>query len=99
VVELWNLRPDYIEIIKDPEDFIKAYKFNKTDGTQEVLEPENVVHFKYPTPLNDYFGTSPVKSATVRIDTEKYAGEYQRDFFLNNARPDGYQSKHRNEFR
>jgi len=89
VVELWNLRPDYIEIIKDPEDFIKAYKFNKTDGTQEVLEPENVVHFKYPTPLNDYFGTSPVKSATVRIDTEKYAGEYQRDFFLNNARPDG----------
>jgi len=89
VAELWNLRPDFIEIIKDPEDFIKAYKFNKTDGTQEILDPDDVVHFKYPTPLNDYFGTSPVKSATVRIDTEKYAGEYQRDFFLNNARPDG----------
>jgi len=89
VVELWNLRPDFIEIVKDPESFIKAYKFNKADGTQEIFDPANIVHFKYPTPLDDFFGTSPIKSATVRIDTESYAGQYQRDFFLNNARPDG----------
>jgi len=90
VVELWNLRPDYMEIIKDPNDFIKAYKFNKTDGTTELFDPDYIVHFKYPTPLDDFFGTSPIKSATVRIDTENYAGQYQRDFFLNNARPDGF---------
>lgn len=89
VAELWNLRPDYIEIVKDPNDFIKAYKFNKADGTQEIFDPADIVHFKYPTPLDDYFGTSPVKSARTRIDTENYAGLYQRDFFLNNARPDG----------
>jgi SPP1 gp7 family putative phage head morphogenesis protein len=29
-----------------------------------------------------------VRSAQVRLDTEAYASEYQRDFFLNNARPD-----------
>ena len=89
VIELWNLRPDYMEIIKDPEEFIKAYKFNKTNGKSEIFAPEDIVHFKYPTPLDDFFGTSPIKSATVRIDTESYAGQYQRDFFLNNARPDG----------
>lgn len=89
IVELWNLRPDLIEIVKDPEDFIKYYKMNKSDGTQEIFNTEDIVHFKYPTPMDDYFGTSPIKSASVRIDTEEYASNYQRDFFLNNARPDG----------
>lgn len=89
VVELWNLRPDYVEIVKDPELFIKAYKFHKGDGTTEVLMPDDVVHFRMPTPLSDYEGTSAIKSANVRIDTENYASLYQRDFFLNNARPDG----------
>ena len=89
VAELWNLRPDFVEIIKDPELFIKAYKFNKTDGTSEIIMPEDIVHFRIPTPLDDYYGTSPIKSANIRIDTESYASQYQRDFFLNNARPDG----------
>jgi len=88
VVELWNLRPDFITIIKDKDKFIKAYELNKKDGTKELFAPEDIVHFKYPTPLDDYFGTSPVKSASTRIETEGLASSYQRDFFLNNARPD-----------
>jgi len=88
VVELWNLRPDLIEIVKDPTDFIKAYRLKKSDGTEEIFAPDDIVHFKHPTPLDDYYGVSPVKSASVRIDTEDYASNYQRDFFLNNARPD-----------
>jgi len=88
VVELWNLRPDLIEIVKDPENYIKAYILNKSDGTKETFDPDDIIHHKYPTPLNDYFGVSPIKSATTRIDTEEYASTYQRDFFLNNARPD-----------
>jgi len=88
VVELWNLRPDYMEIIKDKTKLIKAYKFNKTDGTSEYFLPQDIVHHKYPSPLDLYFGISPVRSAQTRIDTEASGSEYQRDFFLNNARPD-----------
>lgn len=89
IQELWNLRPDYIEIIKDPVLYVKAYKFNKEDGTSIIIAPEDIIHHKAPNPLDQYFGISPVKPASVRIDTENYAGLYQRDFFLNNARPDG----------
>ena len=88
VIELWNLRPDYIEIVKDPELFIKAYIFHKPDGHNETLDPNDVIYFKYPSPIDQWKGTSPVPAAQVRIDTEKYASNYQRDFFLNNARPD-----------
>jgi len=88
VVELWNLRPDFMEIVKDPEEFIRGYKFTKTDGRVEAFAPDEIVHFKHPTPLDEYYGISPIRSASVRIDTEEFASNYQRDFFLNNARPD-----------
>ena len=89
IVELWNLRPDFVKIVKDPEKFIKAYIFRKQDGSEEVMNPEDIVHFKSASPLDVYYGVSPVESASVRIDTESYASQYQRDFFLNNGRPDG----------
>lgn len=88
VVELWNLRPDLVQIDTDPEVFIKRYKFMKADGTTIDFEKEDVIHFKYPDPLSQYFGLSPIKSASRRIQTEEHATQYQRDFFLNSARPD-----------
>lgn len=88
VVELWNLRPDKVEIIKDPALYIKGYKFMKDDNTSIILAPEDIVHFKLPSPLDEYRGVSPIKSAQIRIDTESYAGAYQRDMFLNQGRPD-----------
>ena len=88
VIELWNLRPDCMEIIKDQTLFIKAYKFNKSDGTSQFFDPEDIVHFKYVSPTDTYYGMGPVKPAKTRIETEGYASDYQKDFFLNNGRPD-----------
>lgn len=88
VVELWNLRPDLVTINSDPELFIKDYQFEKADGTKITLAKDDVVHFKYPNPLNQYFGLSPIKSAARRIQTEDYATSYQMNFFVNSARPD-----------
>ena len=88
VVELWNLRPDLVTINTDPEVFIKNYEFEKADGSKIPLAKEDVVHFKYPDPLNQHFGLSPIKSAARRIQTEDYATTYQMNFFVNSARPD-----------
>lgn len=88
VGELWNLRPDLITIVTDPEKFIIGYEFAKSDGTKVKFQTEDIIHFKYPNPLDQYYGMSPIMASQVRIDTEAYASQYQRDFFLNNARPD-----------
>lgn len=88
VVELWNLRPDYMTIIKDKELFIKGYEFNKMDGKKVTFAPEDIIHDAYPDPLNQYGGASPVSAASVRIETEISAIAYQKNFFNNNARPD-----------
>lgn len=88
VVELWNLRPDMVSITPDDTTFIKNYKFSKSDGTEVLIATEDIVHFKYPDPLSTYLGMSPLKAASKRVQTEDYATTYQRDFFLNSARPD-----------
>jgi HK97 family phage portal protein len=88
VVELWNLRPDFVTIITDPVDFIKGYEFAKSDGSRQRLAANDVIHIKYPNPLNQYLGMSPLHAAQKRVQTEEFATEWQRDFFLNNARPD-----------
>jgi len=88
VVELWNLRPDFVTIITDPTNYIKGYKFTKSDGSTENLAAEDVIHIKYPNPINQYLGLAPLHAAQNRVQTEAYATEWQRDFFLNSARPD-----------
>lgn len=88
VVELWNMRPDFVTLTSHPEDFIKEYKFQKLDGTTVILAKQDVIHFKYPNPLDQYFGLSPIQSVSRRVQTEEFASRYQRDFFINSARPD-----------
>ena len=88
-VELWNLRPDLMTIITDPVEVVSGYKFRKADGSEILFPPEDIIHFKdYPDPLNQYSGISALMPASIRVQTEEYATKYQRDFFLNSARPD-----------
>ena len=88
VVELWNLRPDLIIIHADPQTYIKAYELTKSNGEKVFFEPQDIIHFKEPNPLDNYRGISPLRPAKSRIETEQYATNFQRDFFVNNARPD-----------
>lgn len=88
VIELWNLRPDFMEIVKDPINFIREYKFTRDDGSTDIFAPEDIIHLRYPDPMSIFLGLSPIKPATTRIQTEGFASAYQRDFFLNSSRPD-----------
>lgn len=88
VIELWNLRPDLMTVVADPQRFVKRYELLKEDGTREFFEPEEIVHFKKPDPLSSHTGMSPLKAAITRVESEGYMNEYQKDFFLNSARPD-----------
>lgn len=88
VVELWNLRPDLMTVVTDPTRFVKQYELRKNDGTKEVFAPEDIIHLKTPDPLNQHMGMSPLKAALSRVESEENMNAYQRDFFLNSARPD-----------
>jgi HK97 family phage portal protein len=88
VSELWNLRPDYMTIVADAENYIRHYELNKSDGSKELFMPEDIIYFKDPNPTDALRGMSPVAVSSHRIETEEGATRFQKDFFNNNARPD-----------
>jgi len=88
IKELWILRPDLVDVVPDANTFIKGYIYRMVQKTL-TFQPFEVIHFKYPNPINPYRGLSPVQAAALSIDTERYSSEWNRNFFYNSARPDG----------
>ena len=87
VAELWNIRPDLVTIKTDPVDYIKEYRIRKEDGTEAVIPPEDMIHIKYPSPLDNFLGLSPLSGIKARMEIEEYASTYQKNSFINNSRP------------
>jgi len=87
VVELWNLRPDYMTVILDRETVIRGYQMQAPEMSV-TISPEDIIHFRDPDPQYPFRGVSPLASATSRIETEQAAVQLQNKFIKNNKRPD-----------
>lgn len=88
VVEMYNLRPDLMEVIYNEAGELTGYEFKKSISEVSKFVPEDIVHDKATNPSDPRRGFSPVKPASSRVETEEYATQFQRDFFKRNARPD-----------
>jgi HK97 family phage portal protein len=86
VVQLWSLRPDRIRIIPDSQNYLRGYQY--VIGTETIpLMPEEVVHFKFFSPKDEYWGLSPIKAAYRQIATDNEATDYSKTLLQNNALP------------
>lgn len=86
--EMWPVRPDRIEPVKHPTEYITGYIYKGPQGEQVPLLLEDVIHIKYPSP-DPYRGMGPVQTVLNDIDAAKYGAEWNRNFFINGARPGG----------
>ncbi|MCD6379651.1 phage portal protein, partial [bacterium] len=62
------------------------WEYMTTDSTIE-LPLEDIVHFKYPNPINPYRGLSPLRAVAQTVDSDYYASEWNKNFFYNAATP------------
>lgn len=86
--EIWVINPRYVYVVPDKDNFIKGYVYRC--GAQEVpLNTDDMLMFNISNPANPYSGVSPLKALASIVETEKYANEYNRNFFYNNATPNG----------
>lgn len=88
-LELWPVRPDRIEPVPDPQDFISGYIYHGPDGQKIPLETNEVIRMRMPNPLDPYRGLGPIQSMLTDIDSAVYSAEWNRNFFLNSAEPGG----------
>ena len=86
VVELWPLRPDRLRIVPDDRRFVAGYIY-EIGGHQYPLDTADIVHFKFPHPIYDYWGLSPLQAALRRIVIDNETADFTKVLLQNNATP------------
>jgi HK97 family phage portal protein len=89
VIEMWHVRPDRMEPVKHPTRYITGWIYHGPDGEKVPLTLDQVIHLKYPNPDDHYRGRGPVQTVLADIDAARYSAEWNRNFFVNGARPGG----------
>lgn len=88
-LELWPMRPDRVMIVTDPSDALTGYIYVSDDGERVPLRKDQVIHQRRPNPLDIYRGLGPLQALSLKLDSNRLAAEYNRNFFLNSAEPGG----------
>lgn len=88
-LELWPVRPDRMDVVPHPTDFLSGYVYTGPNGEKVPLDLDEVIQFRMPNPLDPYRGMGPVQAILIDLDSSRYSAEWNRNFFLNSAEPGG----------
>jgi hypothetical protein len=87
---LWPVRPDRMTPVPDRDKYLAGWIYTSPDGREKIpLLPTDVIFNKYPDPEDPYSGCGPIHSVLTDIEAARYAGEWNRNYFLNSAEPGG----------
>jgi len=85
--EVWVLPPHLMKIVPSQKEFIAGYIYQ--NGSEPVpFDKTDIIWFSMPDPINPYGGVGYAQPAAVELDSEAYAGKWNRNFFYNSARAD-----------
>jgi len=89
--EIYLIRPDLmdVEINDDKIGTVKRYVLNLADGSKEYFEPNEIVHHKYPNPMNPWRGMGVVEAGMTYLQTEEYSSTWTKNSIYNSGRPSG----------
>lgn len=88
-LDLWTLRPDRVTIIPDAKGHVKSYHY-RVPGSHEPIpyKPEEIMHFKFFDPGNDYYGMAPLQAAARLVDTSNQGLLWNFSSMKNRGRPE-----------
>lgn len=89
VVQLWLLRPDRVSIVPDAQNFISRYEYNIGDREPIRLPVEDVIHWKNPHPLDDFYGMPTLKALEAVVDLDNFSLSFAKTYFERSGVPAG----------
>lgn len=91
-LELWALRPDRVRIIPangQIGELVAVYQYMPGGGSGVTLDRELILHQKFFSPLDDFYGLSPIQVAARVIDGDNAAVLWNQKILDNEGRPSG----------
>jgi HK97 family phage portal protein len=89
ILEMWPVRPDRMQPVKHPEKYMTGWIYEGPNGEKVPLELNQVIQIRYPNPGDPYRGRGPVQTVLSDMDAARYSAEWNKNFFINGARPGG----------
>lgn len=82
--EIWWGRPDRVKVVLDEANYIKGFMYTPPKQTQPIaFEPSEVIWFRYPNPLDEFEGLSPLAAARLAADYASSAMKANKLLFDN----------------
>ncbi len=82
--EIWWARPDRVRVFPDPLNYIKSFAYMpRNDSTPIPFSPQETIWFRFPNPLDEYEGLSPLAAARLAADFSSAAMQSNRNIFAN----------------
>lgn len=91
LIGIYSLHPHKMEIVPHPSKKVSGYVYYPKKGSTEeiVYSADEILHFKYIDPKDQYWGQPPIRASGNSITLDFYALGWNKDFFKNGAVPDG----------
>jgi HK97 family phage portal protein len=87
--ELWVLRPDCIKPVLSSTEGVSHYEYRLDGRVVANYKPEEIIHFRYIDPSNEFWGISPLMAGGKTVDMEVEAVNWNKATMQNRAVPDG----------
>jgi HK97 family phage portal protein len=80
--EIWWARPDRMRLVPDEKNYIAGWIYD-WDNERLPFTPDEVIWFRFPNPLDEFMGLSPIAATRLAIDTAQGALQSNHSIFKN----------------
>ena len=85
--ELWIVPTPWVRVIPDPREFVRGYEVTTPGAKATLFGPDEIIHLKYPNPLNPHYGLSPLQANAATVDANAELLKSRFHSFQAGARP------------
>ena len=85
--EVWIVPTPWVKVIPDAKEYVGRYEVSANGVQTESFGRDEIVHLKYPNPLDPHYGLSPLQANAVTVDSNLELLKSRYQTFLSGPRP------------
>ncbi len=85
--ELWIIPTPWVRVIPDKHNYISHYEVTANGLQTESFTPDEIIHLKYPNPIDPHYGLSPLQANSITVDANIELLRSRHQTFQSGSRP------------